>query len=339
MNRLKNQAATAAIVAEATPQPGEYLILAGHINAASGATVLEPLLVIETNTPDSLVPGSYTIVLRNAAGAELARYPFAPLEMDDDLSQQGESGSPSLLIDAMVPFVAGTVQVDIEGPGGVRLTSVSAGASTPSVIVVSPNGGEQVTGASLTVSWTAIDTDGDPLVATVLYSNDDGQTWNVIADGVTGNSVEVNTAELPGGAQAYIRVLVSDGIHTGSDESNASFSVPNRQPTLEITGPADGSTLPSDATLTLEADGYDIEIGSLDEEIRWTSDIDGTLGTGATLGLTGLSPATHTITASVDDGQGGSATATVRVTIGPVEGGPVLVDDAISATYLPIIVR
>jgi len=317
----------------------EYVVLVGHINTASGATELEPLLVIESDEPDTLTPGPYSVVLRNAADTELVRYPFAPLESDDGPSEPGEDTQPSLFIDVMVPFVAGTAQVDIEGPGGVRLTRVSAGASTPSVTVVSPNGGEQVAGSTLTVSWTANDADNDPLVATVLYSNDDGLTWNVIADGVTGNSVEVDTVELPGGVQAYIQVLVSDGIHTGSDESDASFSVPNRQPTLEITGPADGSTLPSDATLTLEADGYDIEIGSLDEEIRWTSDVDGALGTGAILRLTGLTPATHTISASVDDGRGGSASATVRVTIGPAEGGPVLVDDAIGAIYLPIIVR
>lgn len=69
-----------------------------------------------------------------------------------------------------------------------------------------PNGGETLRDDQVVVSWTATDPDGDPL------------SFN-------------------------IRVWVSDGLHTSSDQSDATFVVANLPPTLSIQEPADNTRI------------------------------------------------------------------------------------------------
>src|SRR5262249_47419791 len=108
----------------------------------------------------------------------------------------------------------------------------------------------------------------------------------------------------------------SDGIHTGSDDSDAPFTVPNRIPSAKITEPTGGITIAVGQTLTLEGDAYDVDTGTMtDDQLQWISSIDGVLGKGASLAVTTLSLGTHTITFRADDGEGGVATDTVQVTV------------------------
>ncbi|MDX1390300.1 MAG: hypothetical protein R3344_14010, partial [Acidobacteriota bacterium] len=62
--------------------------------------------------------------------------------------------------------------------------------------------------------------------------------------------------------------------------------------------------------LTLNATASDIEDGSLSASIAWSSNVDGSLGTGGSLNVM-LSEGTHTITASVSDSNGQSVSAQV----------------------------
>ena len=226
-----------------------------------------------------------------------------------------------LFISELVPYQAGTTRVDIEGLGGTLLTSVSAGAGTPSVNVTSPNGGEVLTG-SFTVSWTASDPDGDPLNFNVQYSPDNGTTWEMVAQNVSKKSVDMDATNIVSGAQALFRVWASDGIHTASDTSNAPFTVPNHAPIVAITAPDDGVTVTISQTLSLEATAYDIDTGTMDEgQLQWSSNADGLLGNGEQLSVVSLSEGTHTITFRADDGESGVATDTVQVNVvsGPDE--------------------
>ncbi len=104
------------------------------------------------------------------AGGELARCPSTPGDLGT------EPASSLHHFDETEPSVANTVRVDIEGPRGAVIATRSAGSAVPADRVVSPNGGETLSGDTATVTWTASDADGDPLTATVRYGDDDGAT-------------------------------------------------------------------------------------------------------------------------------------------------------------------
>lgn len=130
--------------------------------------------------------------------------------------------------------------------------------------------------------------------------------------------------QVPGSAnigrtdQGKFRVLVSDGVHTGSDDSDGTFVVPNRVPSAQIVSPAGPVVIAAGQTLSLEGDAYDVDVGTLTEEqLEWSSSLDGVLGNGASLAVSTLSVGGHVITFRADDGEGGVTTATVTVAVVP----------------------
>ncbi len=246
---------------------GSHILVVGSIDAASGATELEPLFVLpDVVDAEAPVPGDYDIVLRTAAGAELARYAFTPEPMDPGPPAPGTAdlALTELLISEMVPFMAGTDQVSIEGPSGV-LAQVTAGSSPPNITVLSPNGGESLSSDPVTVSWTASDGDGDDLSFSIEFSPDNGATWELVVHGITGNSFDVPRMNiLSTSGQGLFRVWASDGIHTSSDTSDGGFTVTTRAPELTILSPVDGLVIDRQQTLNLQALAFSDLAGVID---------------------------------------------------------------------------
>jgi hypothetical protein len=98
----------------------------------------------------------------------------------------------------------------------------------------------------------------------------------------------------------------------------------NTPPTVTISSPANGSSFTQGDTISLSGSASDAEDGNLSSSISWSSNLDGSLGTGASVAAV-LSVGTHTITASVTDSDGASASTSVSVTINPASGGDDLV--------------
>lgn len=98
--------------------------------------------------------------------------------------------------------------------------------AAPAVTVTGPAAGSVVgRGAPLTVTWTATDPDGDPLVADVLVSADAGVSWAPLGRAGAGqSSLSVPAPADLGGSEVRVRVIVSDGVRTASDDS-PSFTV------------------------------------------------------------------------------------------------------------------
>jgi hypothetical protein len=89
---------------------------------------------------------------------------------------------------------------------------------------------------------------------------------------------------------------------------------------VNITGPANGTSVVEGTSLTFSGTATDAEDGILSGSLGWTSSEDGALGSGASVNAT-LSLGTHTITAAVTDGGGlsGNDQITVSVTAAPVD--------------------
>lgn len=148
-------------------------------------------------------------------------------------------------------------------------------------------------------------------------------------------SVTLDAGNFVAGDQGLIRVWASDGLHTVSDQSNATFRIPNHVPEVTIVQPASGATIFIGQSLGLEAVAYDVDGGSMEQDqVQWLSNLDGVLGNGAQLTTASLRAGTHLITVRADDGQGGVATASVTVIVRDD-----LADPVITPLFLPVILR
>jgi len=96
----------------------------------------------------------------------------------------------------------------------------------PTVVVTFPNGGEVLNGTEI-ITWEASDTEGDPLVFEVLYSDNGGADWSPLATGLTVQEFEWNTTAHDDGTDYMIRVFVSDGEFSVFDDSNGPFELDN----------------------------------------------------------------------------------------------------------------
>ena len=317
MDRLQSEGGSTLVTAYPRAATDRLLVV-GALDPGTGELHLEPLVVIANAVETKeRIPGPYAIVLRDAGGSELARYPFTPSESHVDAFADDGSTAPApslLFIDELVAYVAGTTRVDIDGPGG-TLTTIRAGIHPPTVQLLGPNGGESLAGAKIPVAWSASDVDGDPLTFLIQYSRDNGSSWEVVAQNLTGSSVDIEAVNLPAGSSALVRVTANDGIHSASDQSDASFTIPNHAPTAEIVEPPADATIAIGQTIRLTAEAYDIESGSMTaDQLDWYSDRDGYLGAGSDIATT-LSEGAHEVRFRADDDRGGLTTDTVRVTV------------------------
>src|SRR5205823_14048435 len=89
----------------------------------------------------------------------------------------------------------------------------------------------------------------------------------------------------------------------------------NGPPVVTITAPAAGARSVQGTPVSLTASATDREDGSLAAAITWTSSRDGALGTGGSLTLSTLTAGVHTLTASVTDSGGRTASASRSITV------------------------
>ncbi|MBN1401227.1 MAG: hypothetical protein JXA74_10345 [Anaerolineae bacterium] len=76
------------------------------------------------------------------------------------------------------------------------------------------------------VLWRAIDEDGDPLEIDLYYSDNAGQAWLPLAEGLPNTGFfSWQVSFLPSGGQYRVRVVARDGHHSVAAESDDTFSI------------------------------------------------------------------------------------------------------------------
>jgi hypothetical protein len=170
----------------------------------------------------------------------------------------------------------------------------------------------------VTITWSSSDDDGDVLTSQLEYSSDGGETWTNIAESIPGTSLEVDTAFIPGGEQALIRVIVADGFNSATAVS-VPFQVGDKTPMVHISWPQEGMQVTEGIPLYFQAMGIDQEDGVLNlDSLVWTSDRDGDLGSGDLL-LDSLSEGEHTLQLLGRDSAGHETTSQMNITVLPAE--------------------
>jgi hypothetical protein len=324
--RLVTEAAAAGQAQTSDARTLEYLAVFGLANLTQGTAELGTLLRWQTAGEPPTPSADWVLALRGSGGATLASYPFTP--KPDTEAAEGEDLKASIL--ETVPWADGTTRVVILYKGG-EVAGRDVSAHAPTVQVTHPNGGEVLSGSVVAVAWSANDADGDALTYAVQYSADAGASgWQTVGVALTQPQLDVPLSELPGSETALFRVIASDGVNTGQDQSNAVFTVERKAPQAFIISPDAGSAYSLGQQVMLVGEGYDAEDGSLpDGGLSWSSDLQGTLGTGTQVAVTDLQPGQHVITlrATDSDAQSGTATVTVYVGLPPL------------TIYLPVVVK
>lgn len=97
----------------------------------------------------------------------------------------------------------------------------------------------------------------------------------------------------------------------------------NDVPSASISSPPQDATFAAGEMIDFEGSGSDTEDGTLSGgALEWASDVDGALGTGATVSRDDLSEGEHTVTLTATDGDGATATDQVQITVGQGGGSP-----------------
>lgn len=337
-NRAAVSTASDALLARVLDSP-EILVIGSVVTPPTHSALLFPAYRLPPATLDDaklrqvvdaqsllrahsagLAEPAYTLDFLDAQGSLIASESVIPITSIEQGTSQPFTGQ---VLFVTLPFHAGTARLQLtQDNQPVAETSVSDHA--PTVQIISPNGGETIDGP-LTVQWTAADADGGPLYYLVQYSSDGGQNWETLASMHPATTFVLDdVSTLRGSSQARIRVIASDGVNTGTDESDANFTVADKRPQPHIDTPRGGAVVPEGGVL-LTVGAYDPEDGNLaDGALNWK--LNGqTIGTGREL-LPWLGQGLYTLELTATDSRQNRAGVSITFRVG-------------TAVWLPLVLR
>jgi hypothetical protein len=179
------------------------------------------------------------------------------------------------------------------------LTSVDLGAPGSSIYsTILNNGYGSKSGTSMATPHVAG-------AAAVLLSYRPGWTWQQLRDALFQN-VRLTTA--------MSGITSTGGVLDLSKALNYAKSLPNNPPVVTILAPTANASFASGATVSMSGTSMDPEHGNLASGIQWYSNLDGYLGSGASLARV-LSGGIHTLTAVSTDPDGLSSQKSVQLTV------------------------
>jgi hypothetical protein len=182
----------------------------------------------------------------------------------------------------------------------------TGGENTPPIVTITapPDGSTFTEGESITFTGTATDAQDGNISANLSWTSD--------LDGSLGTGASISTTLSIGTHLITADVTDSGGL---SDSDSITVTVnANTPPSVTITEPADGSVFNEGQSITFAGTATDAEDGDISDSISWSSDLDGGLGTGASISTT-LTVGVHTITAEVTDSGGLSDSDQITVTV------------------------
>ncbi|MFH1978253.1 MAG: hypothetical protein ABIJ92_02925 [Candidatus Aenigmatarchaeota archaeon] len=99
--------------------------------------------------------------------------------------------------------------------------------NTPNVTLIEPTGGEFYSNVEINISWTSSDADGDNMSYAILFSPDNGTSWDTITFDHNETNYTINSGDLQDCTECLIKILATDGMNTGNDTSDSVFQIDN----------------------------------------------------------------------------------------------------------------
>ena len=291
--------------------PIRYVAAYGVISK-DGKVTLEPWYSFTDYTPLKETGGKYSIQAVDTTGKVLGSRSF-------DLQFVTTSNPPRTLtrvpFELAVPFPEKTAAFHILN-GTTLLQTVKVFPNAPEVTLLAPQAGDKLDG-KYTIKWTGTHRDSAPLIYSVEYS-DDGEDWISLATEITATSWEDDFATIPGNLKptGRIKVTATDGVNA-TEAVSGLFTVSPKAPDVFIEEPEKEITIKVGAEIALMGSAYDLQDEWLvaDDELVWSSNLQGELGTGELIYVDNLKPGKHTITLTATNSLKLSSQATVVVQV------------------------
>ncbi len=196
--------------------PERYLMIGGYQDDAGDIQIsaMRPY----TDTTGNLAVGmsmdasgslTYTLNLVDVYGQVLSSKDFV-------LEANGDKEANFMTV---LPYPPGVSAVEVI-TGTQTVTSQLYSNQAP-VVQLTNLDGSQVYSGFIDLTWSASDPDGELLTYDVAYSPDGGDTWITRRTGLQEKSISLDTTYLAGSDSVLFRVIASDGLNTGSDDSDA----------------------------------------------------------------------------------------------------------------------
>jgi hypothetical protein len=257
----------------------------------------------------------YRLTLEDNTAKILAQFPFTPRASGDKRTDK----SATIHFSLVVPFDEykhATAAVVLRR-GDKILAARRASPHYPKLTLAAVPKKEESVRGHRTISWIASDPDKNALVFGSDYSPDGGSTWLPLSVGLNKPSLDVDFDNLPGSDRALLRVWTSNGLKTTEARLSSTFRVPRKPPQPTILRPNEGATYAKGEPFIARGSAYSWEDGDILDgaAYTWSSDRDGALGSGEWMVLSTLSPGPHTLTLTVHDSVGKTASAIVHVVI------------------------
>ena len=301
-----------------------YMLLGGEFDFSSNSVQLLPAHVLPESAFDASFLASsltalrqlpaalpYRVKLLSGLGQLLSDQPLRFLTGVD------EPGSSSAFMQIMA-FPPQTERVQVWG-NGQMLSEQVVSLHKPVLQLATPVYLKDTHQVQLSLS--ASDADGDALLFTVLYSEDHGITWRVIDPAHVSEQISIDGDLLPGGSQAQLRVIATDGLNSSSADS-VPFSVPAHAPKVMISGILPDQRVPYGEPLSLFGLGYQPEYGTVEgASLSWTLSGPQTLGqptSGSHLKLSNLAPGHYSVSLIAKGPDGRKGTNSLAFDIGPL---------------------
>lgn len=184
-----------------------------------------------------------------------------------------------------------------------------ATANPPALNILAPASGSTVLQADpVTFEATASDVEDGDLTAAIQ--------WTSSKNGPIGSGGSFVTNTLSAGSHVITATVVDADGNTASKTINLSVqSTANTPPTISVLAPAEGSMFTKGTAINFQAIASDAEDGDRTSNIQWTSNLNGTIGTGGSFSSSTLLVGTHQIVATVHDTAGNLASALVNVVV------------------------
>jgi len=203
----------------------------------------------------------------------------------------------------------GTTAATIDGRLFEMALPAFAGNSVPALTILSPSNGQSFDAQALfTLEGNASDAEDGSLSASIEWESDLEGTLGTGSDfqislSTIGTHLITARVEDSAGAMTSANVVVEIG--------------ENLPPIVSIQTPDNNSFFSAGDPVGFVASANDARDGDVSGSLVWSSDVDGNLGTGASLSVSGLSEGPHVIAAQAEDSGGLTNEDSIQLTITP----------------------